>query len=68
HAQLARFHDIPGMEYLCYSHPLPVSDATPLGVSLPRHTAWIIFTSGSRGRPKGVMVGQTAIGNRLLWM
>ncbi|EBA8974394.1 enterobactin non-ribosomal peptide synthetase EntF [Salmonella enterica] len=67
-AQLARFHDIPGMEYLCYSQPLPVSDATPLGLSLPHHTAYIIFTSGSTGRPKGVMVGQTAIVNRLLWM
>lgn len=67
-AQLARFHDIPGMEYLCYSEPLPVSDATPLGLSLPHHTAYIIFTSGSTGRPKGVMVGQTAIVNRLLWM
>ncbi len=56
------------MEYLCYSQPLPVSDATPLGLSLPHHTAYIIFTSGSTGRPKGVMVGQTAIVNRLLWM
>lgn len=67
-AQLARFHDMPGIEYLCYSEPLPVSDATPLGLSLAHHTAYIIFTSGSTGRPKGVMVGQTAIVNRLLWM
>ncbi|VFS23757.1 enterobactin synthetase component F [Salmonella enterica subsp. enterica serovar Typhimurium] len=49
-AQLARFHDIPGMEYLCYSQPLPVSDATPLRLSLPHHTAYIIFTSGSTGQ------------------
>lgn len=66
--QLSRFSDIPGLENLCYSAPLPVQDAPPLALSLPEHTAYIIFTSGSTGRPKGVMVGQTAIVNRLLWM
>lgn len=66
--QLARFHDMPGLESLCYSEPLAQSDGQPLGLSQPHHTAYIIFTSGSTGRPKGVMVGQTAIVNRLLWM
>jgi enterobactin synthetase component F len=63
--QLSRFC---GVETLCYSEPLPVTDGAPLLLSRPEHTAYIIFTSGSTGRPKGVMVGQTAIVNRLLWM
>ncbi|WP_410742469.1 enterobactin non-ribosomal peptide synthetase EntF [Citrobacter freundii] len=66
--QLARFSDIPGLESLCYDSPLPAEDAAPLALSQPNHTAYIIFTSGSTCRPKGVMVGQTAIVNRLLWM
>ncbi|KNC93186.1 enterobactin synthase subunit F, partial [Trabulsiella odontotermitis] len=57
-----------GVETLCYSAPLPVTNGAPLALSRPAHTAYIIFTSGSTGRPKGVMVGQTAIVNRLLWM
>lgn len=66
--QLARFSDIPQLTHLCYSAPLPVTNAPGLALSKPEHTAYIIFTSGSTGRPKGVMVGQTAIVNRLLWM
>ena len=66
--QLARFSGIPQLAHLCYSAPLPVTNAPALVLSSPDHTAYIIFTSGSTGRPKGVMVGQTAIVNRLLWM
>lgn len=66
--QLARFSDIPGLESLCYQQPLAAGDDAPLALSKPDHTAYIIFTSGSTGRSKGVMVGQTAIVNRLLWM
>ena len=66
--QLGRFSDIPGLDNLCYSAPLPVQETPSLALSQPEHTAYIIFTSGSTGRPKGVMVGQTAIVNRLLWM
>ena len=66
--QLARFSAIPELTHLCYSAPLPVTNAPALALSRPEHTAYIIFTSGSTGRPKGVMVGQTAIVNRLLWM
>ncbi len=63
--QLARFSDIPPAG-VCYQQPLAAGDDAPLALSKPDHTAYIIFTSGSTGRP--VMVGQTAIVNRLLWM
>ncbi len=66
--QRVRFSAIPQLAHLCYSAPLPVTNAPALALSKPEHTAYIIFTSGSTGRPKGVMVGQTAIVNRLLWM
>ncbi|MED5663997.1 AMP-binding protein, partial [Enterobacter hormaechei] len=44
--QRARFSDIPGLESLCYQQPLTASDAAPLALSRPEHTAYIIFTSG----------------------
>ncbi|POP43443.1 non-ribosomal peptide synthetase [Superficieibacter electus] len=66
--QRQRFSDLPDLDIICYSAPLPPTDAPPLHLSRPEHAAYIIFTSGSTGRPKGVMVGQTAIVNRLLWM
>ncbi|MDZ7931365.1 MAG: AMP-binding protein [Rhodococcus sp. (in: high G+C Gram-positive bacteria)] len=34
----------------------------------PSDTAYVIFTSGTTGRPKGVMVSHRAIVNRLQWM
>ncbi|WP_037110548.1 non-ribosomal peptide synthetase, partial [Rhodococcoides fascians] len=34
----------------------------------PADTAYVIFTSGTTGRPKGVMVSHQAIVNRLAWM
>ena len=66
--QLPRFSDVPNLTSLCYNAPLTPQGSAPLQLSQPHHTAYIIFTSGSPGRPKGVMVGQTAIVNRLLWM
>jgi amino acid adenylation domain-containing protein/non-ribosomal peptide synthase protein (TIGR01720 family)/FkbM family methyltransferase len=33
-----------------------------------QHLAYMIYTSGSSGQPKGVMVSHRAIANRLLWM
>src|SRR5690606_27375471 len=37
-------------------------------VARPGNTAYVIFTSGSTVRPKGVAVDHAAIVNRLLWM
>src|SRR5690606_11909716 len=37
-------------------------------VARPGNTAYVIFTSGSTVRPKGVAVTHAAIVNRLLWM
>jgi amino acid adenylation domain-containing protein len=37
-------------------------------VNSPSDLAYVIFTSGSSGRPKGVMIEHRGIVNRLLWM
>ncbi len=42
--------------------PAPAARVRPEGL------AYVIFTSGSSGQPKGVMVSHAAIVNRLLWM
>ncbi|MGW2426326.1 amino acid adenylation domain-containing protein [Streptomyces sp. NPDC001709] len=44
-------------------------DGTDLpALSGPGHLAYVLYTSGSTGWPKGVMVEHRAIVNRLLWM
>ncbi|MDP8242505.1 MAG: amino acid adenylation domain-containing protein [Candidatus Hinthialibacter antarcticus] len=43
-------------------------EANPVNQSRPEDLAYIIYTSGSSGRPKGVMNIHKAICNRLLWM
>lgn len=48
---------------------LQTFDQTDLDhVSNPKDLAYIIYTSGSSGKPKGCMISHEAICNRLLWM
>jgi amino acid adenylation domain-containing protein/non-ribosomal peptide synthase protein (TIGR01720 family) len=41
--------------------------AGPLPRAHPGHAAYVIHTSGSSGRPKGVVVSHASVVNRLLW-
>jgi amino acid adenylation domain-containing protein len=40
----------------------------PTPVTKPHDLAYVMFTSGSTGHPKGVMITHHGISNRLLWM
>ncbi len=44
------------------------SKARPASGTRPDDLAYMIYTSGSSGRPKGVMISHRSIVNRLLWM
>ncbi|WP_342015396.1 AMP-binding protein [Corynebacterium bovis] len=53
------------------SAPTPAPTSTPPRAAASPHpwdTAYVIFTSGSKGRPKGVAVPHRAIAARLSWM
>ncbi|AOM39416.1 non-ribosomal peptide synthetase [Xenorhabdus hominickii] len=47
-------------------HPVDNLDASQLGLT-SRHLAYVLYTSGSTGLPKGVMNEHRGVVNRLLW-
>ena len=66
--QLPRFADVPDLTRLCYNAPLIPQGSAPLQLSQPHHGLYHLHLRFHRQAEKGVMVGQTAIVNRLLWM
>ncbi|MGV9972077.1 non-ribosomal peptide synthase/polyketide synthase [Nocardia beijingensis] len=46
----------------------PITDAERVRPLRPEHPAYIVFTSGSTGLPKGVTVPHAAIVNQLVWL
>ncbi|WP_373156208.1 non-ribosomal peptide synthetase, partial [Mycobacterium marinum] len=46
----------------------PITDADRVRSLRPDNTAYVMFTSGSTGQPKGVAVSHAAIVNHVLWM
>ncbi|MEE4152518.1 AMP-binding protein, partial [Pseudomonas viridiflava] len=46
--------------------PITNPDAKALGLQ-PNHLAYVLYTSGSTGQPKGVMNEHLGVVNRLLW-
>ncbi|MDA3136903.1 AMP-binding protein [Pseudomonas syringae] len=48
------------------SQPINNPDAKALGLQ-PNHLAYVLYTSGSTGQPKGVMNEHLGVVNRLLW-
>ncbi|MFE7721962.1 amino acid adenylation domain-containing protein, partial [Nocardia rhizosphaerihabitans] len=46
----------------------PVTDAERLAPLHPAHPAYVLFTSGSTGLPKGVLISHRAVVNELCWL
>ena len=65
--------DLPGENEWVFSMPQLINESLPLGISElpeidPNETAEIIFTSGSLGRAKGVMLSQKNLASNLMSM
>ncbi|GGG23273.1 hypothetical protein GCM10007304_41350 [Rhodococcoides trifolii] len=46
----------------------PISDVDRIAPLRPQHPAYVLFTSGSTGIPKGVSVSHAAVAEQLQWM
>ncbi|WP_072812843.1 non-ribosomal peptide synthetase [Rhodococcus zopfii] len=57
-----RIDDVPDLS------DAPIRDAERLAPLRPDNTAYVLFTSGSTGEPKGVAVPHRAVVNQLLWI
>jgi amino acid adenylation domain-containing protein len=66
-----RVHEIPdGVTVIDFAvEPEDIASTPDLPISIdPRNLAYVMFTSGSTGSPKGVMIEHRALANRLDWM
>jgi amino acid adenylation domain-containing protein len=59
--------DLPVVDLLT-SMATAAAPAVSPGVASPDHLAYVLYTSGSTGQPKGVMVPQRGVVNALTWM
>lgn len=69
-AERTRFTEMPHAPALLMFDALraPLTQALVLPAISGDHPAYVIFTSGTTGRPKGTMVSHRAIVNRIEWM